>query len=117
MKYLLEDNESNDNDEDIKVVFSIYGINIGIASGGDSEEQVRDNINFFTDNRCKLIICATKSWGKTVEVIEKKRGEYEILYYCNRWMKDENPRSEENETKAQRILFRAKEFIENERAR
>ena len=43
---------------------------IGILSAGDKKINIVKAIQFFTDNKCDLMVCATKSRGVTVDTID-----------------------------------------------
>lgn len=67
---------SNENMNDIRCIFEYTLSNntvltIGIATGGDTEKIVSDNIEYFNKNNCDIMINATKSKGKTVDYIHK----------------------------------------------
>ncbi|WP_137152332.1 hypothetical protein [Devosia sp. FKR38] len=42
----------------------------GIATGGDTGQMVTDNLKFFMQNNCDLMICACRTYGATVQVLQ-----------------------------------------------
>lgn len=38
-------------------------LRLGIATRGDSPTHVNDGLNFFSTNKCQMIVCATRSRG------------------------------------------------------
>lgn len=76
--------EINYND-DINVTITIGSIRIGIESQGDPNSRIFDSLNKFAKDNCDIIICATRTSGRTVEVIEdlKKTDGYDIYWVTN----------------------------------
>ncbi len=72
----IKENEENEN-YDIVAVLQIKGINIGFISGGDkanrqSEEDsngIRENFEFIKGKGCKMLLCACRTRGATLERI------------------------------------------------
>lgn len=55
------------------------GISVGIASAGDTESVINDNFDCFfkdNDNSCDIAFCAAKSYGNTVQSVEKQLQQY-----------------------------------------
>lgn len=59
---------------DITIVFTLQRRNLvlGVASGGDTLGIVRDNFNFFSQHACDVIVCASKSRGRTVAEVQRQ---------------------------------------------
>ncbi len=66
---------------EVKAVITIDGIKIGIESRGDVGEQVADSLKCFVKKGCDLIICATRSRGKTVWTVGACEPTYTIEWY------------------------------------
>ena len=67
--------------KDVKVVIKIKGVRIGIESQGDPPGgRLEESLKWFWRKRCKVIVCATRTRGKTVEVVERLADGYELLW-------------------------------------
>jgi hypothetical protein len=44
---------------------------IGIATRGDSGEQVKAGLDFFTSHGCKVVMCAARSKGRSLKAAQK----------------------------------------------
>ena len=62
--------------KDICEVVTINGVKIGIASDGDSQAIVRDNLNFLTKADCQIILTACRSNHNSVVLLNKYKNEY-----------------------------------------
>lgn len=56
--------------KDISIVIPYRGKRIAITTGGDRDKVVKKNIEFFEENNCDILITATKTSGKTREILE-----------------------------------------------
>jgi hypothetical protein len=65
---------------DITVVLSIGEIKIGIESQGDPNSRLRNSLAYFVEINCQIIICATRTYGQTVDAVNKLEGSYEIKW-------------------------------------
>lgn len=66
---------------DITVVITINGTKIGIESQGDPNSRLFASLDHFVSIGCKVIICATRSRGKTVEAVNALEGKYKIDWH------------------------------------
>ena len=55
-------------------------IKIGIESQGDPSARLEKSLNEFKQNGCKIILCATRSRGKTVEIVKALNSDYDIKW-------------------------------------
>ena len=62
--------------KDICEVVTINGVKIGIASDGDTQAIVRDNLNFLTDADCQIILTACRSNHDSVVLLNEYKNEY-----------------------------------------
>jgi hypothetical protein len=83
---------------EIKAVLTINGIRIGIESQGDPGGRLAESLVQFEALGCALIICATRTFGRTTKAVERLRPKYEVT-----WI-DMNRRDEilEQETRNQK---------------
>lgn len=67
------------NKEIFCILTTINGIKIGIVSQGDPSTGIDKKIEKFIEKGCSIIICATRTRGETVQVVQSyKKLEYEI---------------------------------------
>lgn len=81
-KYKGSTEEYLDSGADIKVVLTINKTKVGIESQGDVGEILDKSLKLFLKERCKIVICATRTRGQTVNTIENlKTNNYEIIWF------------------------------------
>ena len=51
--------------------FIYKGLNIGIGTWGDNEDEVRRNCGFFQDNNCDIVFSATRTKGRSRKALLK----------------------------------------------
>ena len=56
---------------DFMAIFEKNGIFIGITSAGDDYEKVKNKLEELIKQKCSVCICACRSYGYTVEVLEE----------------------------------------------
>lgn len=66
---------------DFVVIFIIQGTKIGVASQGDPNSKLPANLKLFLNEKCKVIICATRTWGQTVEEVKRLNKQYKIFWF------------------------------------
>ncbi len=68
---------------DITAVVEYKGIKIGINSPGDPgcETQMAEAIVSFKSIECTVVICATRTKGKTVKTVESFESDFEITWF------------------------------------
>jgi hypothetical protein len=65
---------------DIRVVLTINGVKVGIESQGDPGSRLVESLRLFVKLGCKIIVCATRTKGKTVDAVNKLEPNYEIFW-------------------------------------
>ena len=70
---------------DIKVVITIGKLKIGIESQGDPNSRLFSSLKEFSELKCDMIICATRTSGKTVHAVRKlsQSDNYELIWVTN----------------------------------
>jgi len=78
---------------DIKIIITIEivvegtqiknTVKVGISSGGDIANEVQSNLDYFIKEKCEVIICATRSKGEPVHLVNRTA---EINGYKNIWV-------------------------------
>jgi hypothetical protein len=53
---------------EVAAAIQVGAVCVGIATRGDNEREVSKALSFFFDQKCKVIVCATRSKGKPLEV-------------------------------------------------
>ncbi|NQY26230.1 MAG: hypothetical protein HRT92_03530 [Piscirickettsiaceae bacterium] len=66
---------------DIRVVITVNGVKVGIESQGDPSSRLFSSIKLFVEIKCNVIICATRTRGGTVDLVESQKPEYSILWH------------------------------------
>ncbi|MEG0984228.1 hypothetical protein [Algoriella sp.] len=73
---------------DIRVVIKINGKIIAIESQGDPNSRIFESLPSFVKIEADIIICATRTRGGTVKLVEKYNKKYNII-----WVKKEHSAS------------------------
>lgn len=74
---------------DIRVIVIINEFKIGIESQGDPGGRLSDSLKYFLKENCDIIVCPTRTYGKTVEVVEALENQgYEITWIPKEANKD-----------------------------
>lgn len=79
-KYPRTEKEHEISRVDIRVVLTINGVKVGIESKGDPGSRLAKSLRLFVKLGCKVIVCATRTRGQTVDVVHKLEPSYEILW-------------------------------------
>ncbi|MDX2300218.1 MAG: hypothetical protein NW204_10880 [Xanthomonadaceae bacterium] len=56
---------------DITVVITVGTIKVGVETQGDPNSRLERSLNTFVDIGCKVIVCASRSSGRTVEIVNE----------------------------------------------
>jgi len=77
-----------DNNGDIKAIFTIDGVKIGVETQGDPYSRIFESIDDFIKEGCELIVCACRTRGATIEKVrDLRKNGYRIIwapnYSCN----------------------------------
>ena len=68
---------------ELRVVLSIKGVKIGIESTGENIGRIQSSFDLFVSRGCEVIICATRTTGKTVNAVNRLHG-YEVVWFEQR---------------------------------
>lgn len=69
--------------EDIKAIFEIDGVKVGIESQGDPDSQMEPTMEAFVNTGCEIIVTACRTKSYTYEKVWKYLGEengYDVLW-------------------------------------
>jgi hypothetical protein len=64
---------------ELRVVLSIDGVKIGVESTGGNSGSIQSSFDLFVSHGCDVIICATRTTGKTVNAVKAVPG-YEVIW-------------------------------------
>ena len=70
--------KKKDTKKDIRAVLTIGGIRIGIESQGDpwkKQARLDPSLALFVRLKCEVIVCATRTWGGTLDVVRRLEDE------------------------------------------
>lgn len=54
---------------ELSVVLSVNGVKIGVESSSENSGRMQASFDHFVSHGCELIICATRTTGKTVNAV------------------------------------------------
>lgn len=55
---------------DVTIILTINGIKVGIETQGDPNSRLGASLKRFVESKCKVIICASRSYGGTVDLVQ-----------------------------------------------
>lgn len=68
--------------QEIRYIFTIKGIKIGIVSLGDPSNKPRKNLKYFLEyfarKECRIIICACRTKGSTHQAVDHMKQKYRV---------------------------------------
>lgn len=98
--------------KDIRVVYTLHGgIKVGIETQGDPYSRLPDSLGLFDRLGCKLIICACRSSGATVEAVESLKPKYVTSFRGQSSVSLKEWRKRSNSNMASMLLEEASEAI------
>ncbi|HEX6648395.1 MAG TPA: hypothetical protein VF075_02610 [Pyrinomonadaceae bacterium] len=97
---------------ELRVVLSINGVRIGIESTGENISRIQESFDLFVNLGCDVIICATRTSGKTVTAV-KALSDYEVVWLEQRAHTDPIERIFSNLEMARRIVEETEKSIAN----
>jgi hypothetical protein len=65
---------------DIQIIITIDGVKVGIESQGDPNSRQLKSLKTFVKVGCKVIVCATRSYGMTVDAVNSLSKQYNIQW-------------------------------------
>ncbi len=76
---------------DATLVITVGGTKIGIETQGDPNSRLERSLARFIEMKCKVIVCACRSYGATVSIVSDAGASgYQIKWFEKQ--KNENPR-------------------------
>jgi hypothetical protein len=89
---------------DFTVIIEIDGVLIGIESQGDPGSRLAVSIELFAKRGCFVIVCATRTRGGTVAIVEALKPEFAITWH-------RKVAGEEDDKMAQTILSQIRDAL------
>ena len=69
------------NKVDVSGVLTINDVKVGIEAWGDPNGQLKVSLQFFVEIDCRVIVCATRTRGSTVDAVNAlKKHDYEVSW-------------------------------------
>src|SRR3972149_2553681 len=65
---------------DVKAIITIKNKIIGVESQGDPTSRLTESLEEFSRKGCNIILCATRTYGGTVEAVKNMESEYQIQW-------------------------------------
>lgn len=95
---------------ELTVVLSINGVRIGIESTDEKISRIQESFDLFVSFGCDVIICATRTSGKTVTAV-KALSDYEVVWLEQRVQSDPIERIFSSIEMARRIVEETEKSI------
>jgi hypothetical protein len=95
---------------ELRVVLSINGVSIGIESSAENISRIQESFDLFVNLGCDVIICATRTSGKTVTAV-KALSDYEVIWLEQRVQPDPMERIFSSIEMARRIVEETEKSI------
>jgi Ni2+-binding GTPase involved in maturation of urease and hydrogenase len=89
---------------DVRAIININGHRIGFESHGDPVSRIFTSISMFAREECDLIVCATRTRGRTVVAVESLKPQYSIKWIPKIREPDEAQHEQINKALATDIL-------------
>lgn len=96
--------------KEINAILDINGVLLGIVSEGDIARNIAYYLSDFLANNCKVVICATRSRGKTVDAVKSCATNSGVVL-VNKNRNIGNDMVVDDKKKAEELLCCLKEFL------
>lgn len=93
---------------DLRDVFTINGFKVGIETQGDPGSRLSSSLELFVRAGCELIVCATRTRGETIELVNKLSPLYHVSWRGQSSLSEASLRDESNQAIAKLIIKEAK---------
>ena len=98
--------------EDITIIITINGMKVGIESQGDPNSRLFKSLPHFVEMGCHVIICATRTSGKTVDLVNEFADRYTINWLDKSSVPNGHEQEAANTVAARKILALAKSALD-----
>lgn len=65
---------------DLRDVFIINGKKVGIETEGDPGSRLERSLSEFRKIGCEIIVCASRTRGRTIEIVESMKSDYYLSW-------------------------------------
>jgi hypothetical protein len=103
-----------DGSVDVRVVLMIDDVKIGIEGQGDPNARLKESLELFVREECRVIVCATRTYGMTVEWVKQLMDRHEVIWFDQRSAPSESEQASRNSEMAVRIVEEVKRVIGEE---
>lgn len=99
---------------DITVTIEIDETVVGIESQGDPNCRLPESIKHFKKAKCSIIVCATRTSGKTVATVENLQPEFTLNWHRKKPEPQVNLREQRDDAIAQTIFKQIQNALNNQ---
>jgi hypothetical protein len=103
--------EHSRNNIDIREILIINGMKVGIETQGDPNSRLAESLKLFKKQGCVLIICATRTRGQTVELVNELEPKYSVSWRGQSAVSSTEWQKQSNSAIAKLIVNEAKSII------
>jgi hypothetical protein len=96
---------------DVKAILVIKGVKIGIESQGDPGGRLEESLKEFEEKGCAVIVCTTRTRGKTVDLINGLQSRYGVVWFQQERESDTSEWEVSNYAMAKRITEEVEKLI------
>ena len=98
---------------DITIVITIDKTRVGIETQGDPNSRLQVSLQRFIKVKCKVVICACRSSGRTVEIVREAANDgYQIKWFDKGQTQDLNEQAAANLRTAKELFAVFKQAID-----
>jgi hypothetical protein len=97
---------------DLTVVMTIDDLKVGMESQGDPNSRLFNSLDHFVKIGCKVIVCATRSRGATVEAVNSLAGDFLVEWFPKVSISSASNHEAANRSDAQQIVAAVRAAID-----
>jgi Cdc6-like AAA superfamily ATPase len=99
--------------KEIRVILNINKIKIGIETHGDPNSTLEESLTIFAKRKCKVIICACRTRGRTREAVSEMAPKYRVKWFEKLRTRSVGRQEADNQETAEQIFAELKKAIKN----
>lgn len=89
---------------DVRAIIEIGDLKIGIETQGDPGSRLGESLELFRNEGCHVIICATRTRGRTVTLVQRCEPAYDVIWIVKLFLRTEVERNQDNRKVASKIV-------------
>jgi hypothetical protein len=97
---------------DITIVMTIEEVKVGIESQGDPSSRLFNSLDHFVKIGCKVIVCAIRSRGATIEAVNSLAGDFRVEWLPKISISSASEHEAANRSDAQQIVAAVRAAID-----